>query len=79
MQHNLFQSCASANSRFMEECSADSFEPLYYAANNSEEDPMKVPLLADELKLPKSHSLTPRFYEIRSVLVGNDMDKEVCC
>ena len=58
---------------------AESFEPLYYAANNSEEDSLKVPLLADELKLPKSHSLTPRFYEIRSVLAGDDMDKEVCC
>lgn len=56
---------------------SDPFEPLYYAANNSEEDSLKVHLLADEHKLPKSHSLTPRFYEIRSVLAGDDMDKEV--
>ena len=59
-------------------------EPLYYAANGEEDEGLshssiKVHLLGEECVTTKSHIFRPRFYEIRPVLPGDNLDKEVCC
>lgn len=83
VQHNLFQSSAAPSSRLLDDKgSTDRQEPLYYAANGQEDEGLshsgiRVHLLAEECITPKSHSFKPRFYEIRPVLPGDKLDKEV--
>ena len=84
VQHNLFQSCAAPSSRLLDDKgSTDHHELLYFAANGQEDEGLshssiKVHLLAEECVTTKSHSFRPRFYEIRPVLPGDNLDKEVC-
>ena len=84
VQHNLFQSCAAPSSRLLDDKgSTDHHELLYYAAHDQEDEGLshssiKVHLLAEECVTTKSHNFRPRFYEIRPVLPGDNLDKEVC-
>ena len=83
VQHNLFQSCSAPSSRLLEDKdSTDQLEPLYYTASGQDDETLahssiKVHLLADECITSKSPSFKPRFYELRPVLPGDDLDKEV--
>ena len=56
---------------------------MYYAAHGQEDEVLshssiKVHLLTEECVTTKSHSFRPRFYEMRPVLPGDNLDKEVC-
>lgn len=84
VQHNLFQSCAAASSRPLDDkIPTETFEPLYYVPAGQEDEclspsSMKAHFLVDEPFSADSQSFKPRFYEIRPVLPGDELDKEVC-
>lgn len=66
-----------------EKGSTDHLEPLYYAASSQEDESpahssVKVHLLTEEFVTRESRSFKPRFYELRPVLPGDELDKEVC-
>ena len=83
VQHNLFQSCTAASGKLHNDrSSVEHFAPLYYASAGQEDEcpshsSIKAHLLADETFSANSLRLQPRFYEIRPVQPGEDLDKEV--
>ena len=81
VQHNLFQGCSSASTRLLNDksLSTEHLEPLYYASAGQADEcsDSKAHLLADGSISSDSQTFTPRFYELRHVLPGDDLDKEV--
>ena len=85
VQQNLFQSHTSASSRLSNDKGSTNELPIplhYGAAGQGHELPpssIKAHLLVDDSFSSSSNSqtLSPRFYELRPVLPGDSLDKEV--